>query len=264
MTRRGDQGRAEEGRRRSTSRPCFGAVTVSYNVDGVEVGPQARRRDDRRHLPRQDQEVERPGDREARTRASSCRRRTSRSCHRSDESGTTKGFTDVPRRLLARRGRTAPASTSRSSGRPAPAPRATTASPPASSRPTARSATSSRPTRCRTTSRSPTSRTSPATSSRRRSSPTSAAGEGLEIPGDLRFATIDAPGTTAYPITSLTFLLVYKDIVQGRHERRTRPRRQGVARLRAQATGQDVAKQLQYAPLPDDLQTKAAGRRSTA
>ena len=50
-------------------------------------------------------------------------------CHRSDESGTTKNFTDVPRRLLARRGRTGPASTRRSSGRPAPAPRATTASP---------------------------------------------------------------------------------------------------------------------------------------
>ena len=68
----------------------FGAVTVSYNLVGRREGPEARRRDDRRHLPRQDQEVERPGDRRRRTPASTLPAPTSRSCHRSDESGTTK------------------------------------------------------------------------------------------------------------------------------------------------------------------------------
>ncbi len=58
---------------------AFGAVTVSYNLNGVAEGPQARRPDRRRHLPRQDQEVERPGDRRSRTRASICPTRTSRS-----------------------------------------------------------------------------------------------------------------------------------------------------------------------------------------
>jgi len=40
---------------------------------------------------------------------------------------------------------------------------------------------------------------------------TSAAGEGLEIPADLGISTINAPGAQAYPITSQTFIDVYKD-----------------------------------------------------
>ena len=46
---------------------------------GRRQGPQARRRDDRRHLPRQDHEVERPGDRPGRTRREAARAPTSRS-----------------------------------------------------------------------------------------------------------------------------------------------------------------------------------------
>jgi phosphate transport system substrate-binding protein len=41
---------------------------------------------------------------------------------------------------------------------------------------------------------------------------TSAAGEGLTVPGDLGISTIDAPGSSAYPITSQTFVDVYKDV----------------------------------------------------
>src|SRR3954453_4005319 len=40
---------------------------------------------------------------------------------------------------------------------------------------------------------------------------TSAAGEGLTIPPDLGISTINAKGATAYPITSQTFIDVYKD-----------------------------------------------------
>ena len=41
---------------------------------------------------------------------------------------------------------------------------------------------------------------------------TSAAGDGLKVPDDLRFSAIDAPGDQAYPIASGTFLLVYQDM----------------------------------------------------
>ena len=41
---------------------------------------------------------------------------------------------------------------------------------------------------------------------------TSAAGEGLTLPEDLRFSAIDAPGAQAYPIASATFLLVFQDM----------------------------------------------------
>ncbi|MCW2991120.1 MAG: pstS [Solirubrobacterales bacterium] len=40
---------------------------------------------------------------------------------------------------------------------------------------------------------------------------TSAAGDGLKIPADLGVSTINAPGATAYPITSQTFVDVYQD-----------------------------------------------------
>ncbi len=42
----------------------FGAITVSYNLSGVKAGLKLDGADHRRHLPRQGQEVERPGDRE--------------------------------------------------------------------------------------------------------------------------------------------------------------------------------------------------------
>lgn len=40
---------------------------------------------------------------------------------------------------------------------------------------------------------------------------TSAAGEGLQVPADLGISTINAAGAKAYPITSQTFVDVYKD-----------------------------------------------------
>jgi phosphate transport system substrate-binding protein len=85
---------------------------------------------------------------------------------------------------------------------------------------------------------------------------TSAAGTDLKIPDDLRLSTIDAPGAQAYPITATTFLLVYQDMCKA-----------GIDEAKAKAVkawlefgegeGQDIAKQLQYAPLPDNLHTAA-------
>ena len=82
--RLGDEGRGDHGRRRRRAAPVhvptvLGAVTVSYNVDGVEPGPQARRR---RPSPTSSSARSRSGTTRrspARTRASACRAPTSRS-----------------------------------------------------------------------------------------------------------------------------------------------------------------------------------------
>jgi phosphate transport system substrate-binding protein len=85
---------------------------------------------------------------------------------------------------------------------------------------------------------------------------TSAAGEGLKVPEDLRFSAINAPGAQAYPITAATFMLVYQDSCKA-----------GLSSGKAQALkawldyaegdGQSVAKELFYAPLPDAVHTAA-------
>jgi phosphate transport system substrate-binding protein len=86
---------------------------------------------------------------------------------------------------------------------------------------------------------------------------TSAAGAAAKPPADLRFSTIDAPGATSYPITAVTFLLVYQDMCKA-----------GLSATQAglvkdwlnyaEGDGQTVAPELQYAPLPDAV--KQAGQ----
>jgi phosphate transport system substrate-binding protein len=88
---------------------------------------------------------------------------------------------------------------------------------------------------------------------------TSAAGVGLEIPDDLRISTIDAPGDQAYPITALTFLLVYQDICKAGKDAETAKRLKAWLDY-ALGDGQAVAGELQYAKLPDDLHTKAQAK----
>ncbi len=85
---------------------------------------------------------------------------------------------------------------------------------------------------------------------------TAAAGAGASPPADLRFSTIDAPGATSYPISAITFLLVYRD-----------PCRAGMTAERAGllkgwldyalGEGQKVAPDLQFAPLPAAVLAKA-------
>jgi phosphate transport system substrate-binding protein len=85
---------------------------------------------------------------------------------------------------------------------------------------------------------------------------TSAAGEGLTIPSDLGVVTIDSPNPTAYPISSQTFIDVHQDVCTS-----------GMSAGNAKAlkaflnygltTGQGVAKQLFYAPLPANLLGKS-------
>jgi phosphate transport system substrate-binding protein len=85
---------------------------------------------------------------------------------------------------------------------------------------------------------------------------TSAAAEGITIPPDLGVVTIDSPNPSAYPIASQTFVIVHKDVCKS-----------GMSVGNAKAlrvfldyglgAGQGVAKQLFYAPLPGGLLTKA-------
>jgi phosphate transport system substrate-binding protein len=88
---------------------------------------------------------------------------------------------------------------------------------------------------------------------------TSAAGTDLDIPSDLRISTIDAPGAQAYPITALTFLLVYQDMCKAGMA----PEKAKLVKAwldYAEGPGQGVAKELQYAQLPSDLHAKAQAK----
>jgi phosphate transport system substrate-binding protein len=85
---------------------------------------------------------------------------------------------------------------------------------------------------------------------------TSAAGEGITIPKDLGVSTIDSPNPSAYPIVSQTFFITYSDPCKGGLD-------QGKAKgLKTLASyllgqGQDTIKKLSYAPVPATLKSKA-------
>jgi len=88
---------------------------------------------------------------------------------------------------------------------------------------------------------------------------TSAAGEGAKVPEDLKFSTIDAPGAKTYPISAVTFLLVWQDMCKS-----------GISAANAKVVkawldyalgaGQEVAPDLEYAPLPDPINQKAQAK----
>jgi phosphate transport system substrate-binding protein len=88
---------------------------------------------------------------------------------------------------------------------------------------------------------------------------TSAAGDGIKVPADLRFSAIDSPNPKAYPIASATFLLVYKDMCKAGLSA-------GKAKLvkawldYALSDGQSVAPELQYAALPAAIKSKAEAK----
>jgi phosphate transport system substrate-binding protein len=88
---------------------------------------------------------------------------------------------------------------------------------------------------------------------------TSAAGDGLKVPSDLRFSAIDSPGASAYPIASATFLLVYKDMCKAGKTKQVAQRVKNWLDY-AEGPGQSVAKELQYAPLPAAIHTAAQAK----
>ncbi len=83
-----------------------------------------------------------------------------------------------------------------------------------------------------------------------------ASGDGVDIPADLRFTITDSPNPTAYPISSQTFIVVYKD-----------PCKAGANKAKAAGLvrwldfvlgpGQATIKKLSYAPLPSAIAAKA-------
>jgi phosphate transport system substrate-binding protein len=85
---------------------------------------------------------------------------------------------------------------------------------------------------------------------------TSASGDGIDIPDDLRINITDSPNPTAYPISSQTFVVVYRD-----------PCKAGASKAEAQGlvrfldfvlgSGQDTIKKLSYAPLPSGIDDMA-------
>ena len=88
---------------------------------------------------------------------------------------------------------------------------------------------------------------------------TSAAGEGVKVPADLRFSAINSPNPQAYPIASATFILVYKDMCKAGVKKGDA---QGVVNWLAYVlgAGQKSAEQIQYAPLPAGLDQKAKAK----
>jgi len=76
-----------------------------------------------------------------------------------------------------------------------------------------------------------------------------------EIPDDFRFSMTNAPGDNSYPIAGATWLLVYqqqKDPAKGKKL---------VEFLKwALAKGEGMAKELNYAPLPDNVQQRVLKR----
>jgi len=85
---------------------------------------------------------------------------------------------------------------------------------------------------------------------------TSAAADGITIPADLGYTAIDSPNPNAYPIASQTFVDVFKDMCKAGLKKDTAQRI--VAFLNyGLGDGQDQAKQLSYAPLPTSLLSKS-------
>jgi phosphate transport system substrate-binding protein len=85
---------------------------------------------------------------------------------------------------------------------------------------------------------------------------TTSAGEGVKVPKDLGLSIIDSPNPKAYPISSQTFVMVYKDLCKGGLDKGKAGAVKGFIDYGLGA-GQNVLGQLQYAKLPSALLTKA-------
>jgi phosphate transport system substrate-binding protein len=85
---------------------------------------------------------------------------------------------------------------------------------------------------------------------------TTAAGEGLKVPPDLGISTINSSNPSAYPIVSQTFVVLYKDPCKAGATKSTAT---GLKKFLdyGLGQGQGVAKQLQYATLPSAIKSKS-------
>jgi phosphate transport system substrate-binding protein len=88
---------------------------------------------------------------------------------------------------------------------------------------------------------------------------TSAAARGVTPPADLRFSTINAKSPDAYPISAVTFLLVWRDGCKtGQNATQAKLVKDWLNY--GLSDGQAVAPQLQYAALPDAIKKKAQAK----
>ena len=88
---------------------------------------------------------------------------------------------------------------------------------------------------------------------------TSAAASGITPPDDLRFSTINSENADAYPISAVTFLLVWQDACKaGQNATQAKLVKNWLGY--ALGAGQKVAPQLDYAPLPHNIKTKAQAK----
>jgi phosphate transport system substrate-binding protein len=84
----------------------------------------------------------------------------------------------------------------------------------------------------------------------------SAAGDSVEVPDDLRFKIGNAEGDQTYPDASATFVVVAKDLCKaGKTEAVAKDVKNFLTY--GLADGQEEAKKLAYAPLPESVKTKA-------
>ena len=90
---------------------------------------------------------------------------------------------------------------------------------------------------------------------------TSAAGDGVTVPSNLSFTVINSPNPAAYPIASQTFVLWYKDLCKAGL---SQSKAKGVVKFLdyTYGQGQQVLKQLSYAPLPSSILSKAKSQVS--
>ena len=80
----------------------------------------------------------------------------------------------------------------------------------------------------------------------------SAAGDGIEVADDLTFAAMNAKGDAAYPITGQTWVIVYA--------KQTDPAKAAALKSWVEFLidgGQKLAPDVDFAPLPKGLQTRA-------
>jgi phosphate transport system substrate-binding protein len=85
---------------------------------------------------------------------------------------------------------------------------------------------------------------------------TSAAGEGLKIPPDLGISSIDSANPAAYPIASQTFLDMYKDVCKA-GMKESDAKALGSFLTYGLGEGQSSLGQLYYAKLPSELLSKS-------
>jgi phosphate transport system substrate-binding protein len=85
---------------------------------------------------------------------------------------------------------------------------------------------------------------------------TSAAGDGIDVPDDLRINVIDSPNPKAYPITSQTFTITYQDPCKAGLDKNKAAGLQKFLNYLIGPEGQATIEKLSYAKLPSALQSK--------